>query len=260
VLFTYDFPIFGFDLTLERWSQLELTDVELGALPPTPPDQFDVTGPILDAAGIGGFPGRWWVRDVPFFTQGNTCTPARRGAGSEGQLCATSGYFGLGALEAGVGSGTTTPLAPEAELVRLVTGNPSLGFHSPLAVGRSRALPVPVGETVELRLPAYPVPPRRLKLDAWGRPGQRAVVRIAYPAGTTFVITAQNEFYAPLAPGPVTFTPAASLAELSTEPTGTRYFFNGGYLYLPLRSDFRTRTQPFNRDPILITATGASLP
>jgi hypothetical protein len=260
VMFTYDFPLFGFDLTMERWTQMELTDVELGVRPPTPPDEFDVTGPIFDPLGVGGFPGRWWVSDRPYFTQGNVCTPVTRGTGTEGQVCATSGYFGLGDIEAGTGIGTTTPLSPEAELVRVTTGSPSIGFHSPLAVGRSRALPVPAGETVELRLPGFTATPRRLKLHTWGRAGQQAVLRIPYPNGTTFLITAQNEYYAPQAPGPVTFTAAASLAELTADPNGTKFWVSGGYLHLSLRSVFRTRTEPFNLDPILITATGTGLP
>ena len=90
------------------------------------------------------------------------------------------------------------------DLVRETTGTPSIGFHTMNLQGRSVGLPVPVGETVRLRFPAYTLTPRRLRFVTWGRPNQSAILRIAYPSATTFVITAANEYYPPLPPGPVT--------------------------------------------------------
>lgn len=262
---TRGFPQLGFDLSLEKMSQLSLTDVQLGTRPNPAIDELDITGPSLDTAGIGGFPGRWWVTDAAYFTQGNTCAPAPSGTMSSGQLCAASGYFGLANLLVGTGAGTSvSTVVTQAELVREIAGTPSVGFPvmpQPGDYGRARGLPVPVGETVRLRLPQFTLTPRRLQFLTWGRPGQSAMLRIAYPATTTFVIAAQNEYFAGLPPGPVTFTAAASLAALSMSTTGTQYFFDTttNYLYLKLLSDFRGNL-PYSASPITITATGPGLP
>jgi hypothetical protein len=262
VLRTVGPAAFGFDLTLEGFSDTAFEDVELGvrAAPPFAP--FDVTGPVLDAPGFGGFPGRWWVDDVPYFTEGYTCTPSPRGrTGQSGQLCAAPGYFGLFDVRLATAAGTEEQ--PEAELVRAVTGSPSVGYPRPATelFGPVRALPVPRGEAVALRFPAHATTPRTVSFSAWGRPGQKALLRIPYPVGTSFTVTARHPF---VPSSEVLFTQAATRADVEEHPAGTRYFYDGTHLVLSLRSDLRgaldARAGSVVSQVVTIRATGPGLP
>ena len=49
-----------------------------------------------------GTPGQWWVDDLPFFTQGRTCTAA-----STGRVCTGTDYMGVADLR--VTTATSTP-------------------------------------------------------------------------------------------------------------------------------------------------------
>jgi len=259
--------MFGFEYfghtRIGDFSANQFSNVRVGDRVTLPaPTSFIVDGPVLDADGAGGFPGRWWVNNLPFYTQGNTCSPAPPASATSGVLC-TGNYFGLAYIGAGVGTGTGTPLVPAAQLRREVTGTPVIGYPA-LAMGLQAdypALPVPAGETVRLEFPGYAFTPRRISFVPWSAaPGLSSVLKIAYPAGTTFSISSYYSYYPPYGAGIRTFTAASSVTEVANDALAEKYFFDGTYLYLRAKSDYRGSDVRTIFYTVWITATHPSLP
>jgi hypothetical protein len=246
------------------FAQNEFENVVLGSRVPYPSGTaFIVDGPVLDDQGVGGFPGRWWSNDVPYFTQGNTCAPAPPASASSGVVC-TGNYLGVARIRVGTGTGTGTPLFPEAAVRREVTGTPALGYPT-LASGVTRSdyigLPLPVNESVRLEFPTYTFTPRRLSFYTWSRvPGLSAMLKIPYPAGTTFSVSSYFEFYPPYGTGIRAFTAAASVNEVAMDAAGEKYFFDGAYLYLRAKSDYRGNDVNGIVYTVWVNATHPSLP
>lgn len=259
VLLTFGNGLFGFERTLGQFTQVSISDADLGVRAVRPGADYEMTGPILDGPGVGGSPGRWWVDSIPYFTQGYSCQPAPRGSTTSGELCAAPGYFSLFGVWVGTGTAMTINDRVSAELVREVAGAPSLDHRIGAgANNRDQALAVPLNETVRLRFPAYTLTPRLVRFITWGRAGERAILRIPYPAGTTFTAELRNELGFAF-PAPVTLTAAASLLEVTSDPAGTKYFFDGAFLHLSLRADW-PGTTPWFRHALTIRATGPGLP
>jgi len=257
-LFTYGSASFGLDRTLS-FSQVSFTDVNLGVRAARPGMPFDMTGPIFDGPGFAGFPGRWWVDSLPFFTQGNTCSPGPRDSSTSGEVCAAPGYFSMFGVRVSTALGPNDVVA--AELVREISGSPAVAARVGQSVnGRSEALPVPLNETVRLRFPAYATTPRLVRLITFGLPGERAVLRIPYPATTTFIVELRNEQNLHFTGyQPITMMAVTSLAALTSDPGGTKFFFDGAFLYISLRADW-PNLGPYFRHELIITANHPTLP
>jgi hypothetical protein len=257
LLYTYGSNSRGFDLSLEKFVESVFTDVDLGVLPTAPLLQYDVPGPYLDGPGVGGFPGRWWVADVPYFTQGYTCDPAPRGNVTSDKLCAAPGYLSLHSVALGNGVGSPSQFTyPEIELARDVSGSPRVTFpaiasaQNPFPDRSSAGLPVPTGETVTLRFLSRQAESKVITYQSWGRPNQRATLRIPYPAGTTVSLSERPLYYGPAVP----YTAVASRAALEAGDS-RQFFFDAATnsLYISLR----TGLAPVN-GPALVTVTASN--